>query len=370
MKPEYRVESMEEVGETKHNGFSVVSLFSGCGGSSLGYRMSGFKVLWANEFIPNQRAIYKANMAGGTVVNGSDIRSIGVGKVLSESGIKEGELDILDGSPPCKSFSQAVRDGAGDGFKIREDVVDYSQGIRQRTDDLFDEYIRMVEGIQPKIFVAENVPALSSGKYKGTFNEIFRKLTGAGYEVQAAILKCEFLGVPQKRHRLFIVGVRKDLKKSPVFPVPDKEFYTLREAFQGEQIEDSSKPYTWLNYTKKDGTRDDPRGSRLSNQQAYYVIWNDLPIGGHSHKRFTLIRSDPDLPSNTIAARQTGGGSGVMHWSEPRYWTISELKRICAFPDDFKLIGNYSKQAEALARSVPPVAMQRLAESLSGVLHA
>lgn len=105
-KPAYRVPSMAEIAALPLNGFRVVSTFSGCGGSSLGYRMAGFKVIWANEFIAPAQAVYRANFPD-TVLDTRDIRTIAPDDILTATGLKVGELDLLDGSPPCSSFSMA-----------------------------------------------------------------------------------------------------------------------------------------------------------------------------------------------------------------------------------------------------------------------
>src|SRR6185436_12619513 len=105
-KPVYKVPSMEEINATSWNGFNAISMFSGCGGSSLGYKMAGFRVLWANEFILAAQDTYRANHAE-TILDTRDIRSIKASEILSAINMLPGELDLLDGSPPCASFSTA-----------------------------------------------------------------------------------------------------------------------------------------------------------------------------------------------------------------------------------------------------------------------
>jgi DNA (cytosine-5)-methyltransferase 1 len=114
-KPPYQVPSMEDIRAIPLNGFNAISTFSGCGGSSLGYRMAGFRVLWANEFIDAARDSYNANKALYTIVDGRDIRSVTAADILTAINLKEGELDLFDGSPPCASFSTAGKREAGWG---------------------------------------------------------------------------------------------------------------------------------------------------------------------------------------------------------------------------------------------------------------
>src|SRR5207248_5858022 len=130
------------------------------------------------------------------------------------AGLTAGEVDVMEGSPPCASFSTAGKRQAGWG-----QVRPYSD-TRQRTDDLFFEFARLVRGVRPKVFVAENVSGLVKGTAKGYFKEILRALKGCGYRVEARLLDAQWLGVPQVRQRIIFVGVREDLGVGPAFPKP------------------------------------------------------------------------------------------------------------------------------------------------------
>src|SRR5687767_12534658 len=113
-KPPYRVPSMAEIAAVPWNGFTAVSTFSGCGGSSLGYKMAGFRVLWANEFIPAAQEVYRANHPA-TILDTRDIRTVQPEDILDAIKLKPGQLDLFDGSPPCASFSTAGAREAGWG---------------------------------------------------------------------------------------------------------------------------------------------------------------------------------------------------------------------------------------------------------------
>jgi DNA (cytosine-5)-methyltransferase 1 len=222
-KPRYCVPSMAEIVALPWNGFTVASTFSGCGGSSLGYRMAGFRVLWASEFIPAARESYRVNAAEYTVLDGRDIRQIKANEVLSAIELGVGDLDLLDGSPPCAAFSEA-----GPREKSWGAIRRYSD-TAQRTDDLFFEFARLLRDLQPKTFIAENVSGLVRGKAKGYFKRIFAALKDCGYRVEARLLDAQWLGVPQSRRRLIFIGVRNDLGLAPVFPKPLPYRYSLRE---------------------------------------------------------------------------------------------------------------------------------------------
>lgn len=180
-KPPYIVPSMAEIEAIPWNGHTVVSTFSGCGGSCLGYRMAGFRVLWANEFVPAAQAVYKLNHPK-SILDTRDIRAVQPEDILKAIGCEKGDVDIFDGSPPCDSFSTAGKREAKWG------KVKAYHGTEQRTDDLFFDYARLVEGVQPRVFVAENVSGLVKGTAKGYFKLILARLKECGYRVKAKVL--------------------------------------------------------------------------------------------------------------------------------------------------------------------------------------
>ncbi len=230
-KPVYRVPTMAEIRALPPNGLKVISTFSGGGGSSCGYAMAGFKVLWASEFIDSARETYAANFPT-TILDGRDIRTVTAEDILKATGLKVGELDVFDGSPPCSAFSTAGKREKGWG-KGEKKYSDKKQGA---VEDLFFEYARLLKGLQPRAFVAENVSGLVKGVGKGYFIEILKALEDAGYVVDAKLLDAQWLGVPQTRQRLIFVGFRKDLGIVPVHPKPLKYRYTIREVFDGMRI--------------------------------------------------------------------------------------------------------------------------------------
>lgn len=454
-KPLYRVPTMPEITAIPWNGLNVVSTFAGCGGSSLGYRMAGFRVLWANEFVEAARDCYRANMSPGTIVDNRDIREIQPEEILKRIGLKIGELDLLDGSPPCASFSTA-----GKRQKDWGKAKKYSDRV-QRTDDLFWEFVRILRGLKPRVFVAENVSGLVKGVAKGYFLEILKELKDSGYRVKCKILDAQWLGVPQARQRTIFVGVREDLTDSrtgelldPVHPSPLPWRWSVRDALPHlVQMQTGSYCSEWR-YTdepmgsivQSDGSRnhrsqvevrvtnnrvedpetevpiDGPSMSVRANRAGHLEIvqqqgapgigkkkispdkplpivcgtqsqqfvlkkteedsdadisrfaigdeWDKIDPGKKSDRYLSLIKTHPDEPSPTVT--QTAGNpsaAGVVLHIEKRKFFISELKRICAFPDDFLLLGTYAQQWERLGRAVPPLMMRAIAEAVrDGIL--
>src|SRR5690349_14191422 len=137
------VPSIDEINGTYagSNGFTAISTFAGGGGSSTGYKWAGYKVPVALEFVDKAAATYRAN-APSTHVIEDDIRNVSAADILNHAGLDVGDLDVLDGSPPCQAFSNAGLKDKGWGEEKQ-----YSGGYSQQTDDLFFEYIRLIDGI-------------------------------------------------------------------------------------------------------------------------------------------------------------------------------------------------------------------------------
>lgn len=336
---------MAEIQAIPYSGLTAISTFSGCGGSSLGYRMAGYKVLWANEFIPAAADTYRANFAS-TILDTRDIREIQPNDILDATGLEAGQLDLMDGSPPCAAFSMAGQREDGWGK-----VKNYSD-TTQRVDDLFWEYARLIRGIQPRVFVGENVAGLTKGKAKGYYLEILAALRDCGYQVQARLVDSQWLGVPQTRVRCIFVGVRNDLNLQPVFPTPLPYNYTLREALDGldcsDDFRETISPYMtkWWENTEPGRTLDE----------------GHMRVDGKS-SGMTKTRLCWDKVAPTIMARG-GGTCDYYHPDMPKGMAIRELKRIGSFPDDFILTGNYKQQWERIGRAVPPVMMAAIASTI------
>lgn len=342
--------TMRSVRGIAPNGFKAVSTFSGCGGSCLGLKLAGFRVVWANEFIDSAAAAYLANHQG-TILDRRDIREVQPEEILAAIGMEKSQLDLFEGSPPCSSFSQAGRREKGWG-----QVKQYSDSTSQRTDDLFHEYIRLLNGLMPRMFVAENVPGLANGKAKGMFNEFLRAFKDAGYNVKASIVGAHWLGVPQRRERLFFIGAREDLAVQPTFPTPFGPAPTLGQAFEGLKEPGEFLPLRPDHKIRAvyDNAR---RGEHLDKTLS-------RETGKKEAKYFTHMRASFNEPCGTV----TACSSTVYHPDEPRTLGLNELRRVCGFPDDFKLGGSFSQNWERLGRSVPPLMMAAIAKEIGKTL--
>jgi len=298
-KPPYRIPTMPEIRALPWNGYSVASTFAGCGGSSTGYRMAGYRVLYANECVEAAADSYRANAAPYTHVDTRDIRTVTAPDILEICGLERGQLDLFDGSPPCDSFSTAGMRDRGWGK-----VKTYS-GTTQRTDDLTWEFVRLLEGLAPRVFVMENVSGLLKGKAKGYFIEMMRSLKAAGYTVGCRLLDAQWLGVAQARQRAIFVGVRNDLAgvAPPAHPLPLPYNYTVRDAFPHiAQIGTSTSHDVFAAHG-----RDVASTLRPSDSQASPTI-----MGSGPNKGAGIVVDDPATLEQLRAIHNTSGAPG---WS-------------------------------------------------------
>lgn len=353
-KPPYRIPTMAEIAAIRPNGLTVASLFAGCGGSSLGYRWAGFRILWANEFNEKARACYALNAAAGTIIDGRDVRMIQAAEISSAIGLVSGMLDVLDGSPPCQSFSTAGQQQRGWG-KMRA----HGDGTTQVSDDLFFEYARLLAGLRPRAFVAENVSGLVKGVCKGYFKAILAALRRCGYRIAARLLDAQWLGVPQARVRLIFVGVREDLGRAPSFPAPLPYRYSLRDALPealGQVVGNEAFRPIWGGADQSHPTI--LAGSRRTSGTAVFA-------GSRAADGADVT----DQPCPTV--RTTDQGQKWLAPMMPSYpperrkFSIAELRRVCGFPDDFQLVGTYAEQWARLGNAVPPPMMRAVAEKLA-----
>jgi DNA-cytosine methyltransferase len=355
--------------------FTVISTFAGGGGSSTGYRLAGGMVLLVNEFVPEARHTYRANFPD-CVVDQRDIREISkseetVAAFLALAGLKRGELDVLDGSPPCCEFSTAGR-GIGDQDVLRH----YSDVKQSNIASLPLDLVDLVVEAEPKLFICENVPAFAT-RGKEVFDRVLRALRfpagtfGRAYYANWAVLSASDYGVPQKRQRLFIIGVRKDVGDvigidsdeaiRDVFPAPTLVGVTVRSALADlQQTENDVWPWT--------------RSAMVSSLGGLIQLLPKNPTKptrlGHVFpgykKHYTLTRCSLDKPAPTmvVSGQRPDGLTGAIHPEKDRKFTLPELKRLTALPDDFVLTGTLGQAAERVCRMVPPLLTKAIAESV------
>jgi DNA (cytosine-5)-methyltransferase 1 len=306
---------------------TVVSTFAGCGGSSLGYKQAGYACRLAVEWDAVASKTYALNFPGVPLFVG-DIHDLTNGDANGLAGLEPGELDVLDGSPPCQGFS--------------------SSGKR-RSDDprsqLYRQYVRLVDAFRPKALVMENVSGLVKGKMlETTFVEIMEALRACGYVVRARLLDARYFGVPQSRQRVIFIGVRSDIAVEPTHPGAQTPSIPVRVALRDVEPLTTGPPLGDLERLVWATTNPGQRGAD--------VAWTRNRFWDHR-------KLDPRKPSPTVKSSIRGP---LMHWSECRRLSIEECKRLMGFPDDFILEGTYGQQWAVLGNGVPPPLMRAIAE--------
>ena len=391
----YYVKDVKEKSSEKL--FNVISCFAGGGGSSTGYRLAGANILLINEFVEEAISTYQANFPD-TKVLVDDIKKYSSDDFLEMAGIKVGELDLLDGSPPCSAFSLAGKRNKGwEGYveDTRESSIDLETGevvqtgelkkkdgikkysedkIQESIEDLFLEYIRIAKGIQPKVIVAENVKGITFGESKKKLLEFINDFERIGYEVSYQVMNAADYGTPQARERTIFICVRKDVAEtiglnfmniSGIFPTKTvTKHVTMREAF--EDIENDPEEIKMLTEFVE-GSFQNKFLSFLPFNPEKPIKPSDKQFREFNPKGscFNMIRPAPDLPSPTLTQQgQKKGLSGVFHYAENRKPTIVEFKRLMGMPEDFILTGDFDQQAERLGRMVAPKMMKEIANSI------
>ncbi len=353
--------------------FNVLSTFAGGGGSSTGYRLAGGKILAVNEFVEEAQNTYRENYPNTLIIPG-DINKLTGKDFLDKIGLKPGELDLLDGSPPCSAFSMAgsVSHGKGnthaDAFGKTKQYSDI-KGV-SNVEDLFFQFLRVADEIKPKVIIGENVEGLTMGEAKEYFHKIQNTFEQMGYLVVADVLNASYFGVPQSRKRTFFIGVREDVADKiglnfmtmyQLYPEVNKEQTILSEAISDIVNEDKEE----LDYLFEKIGPDRAVGKTLAKMPTdpdKVLTGMDYHEKGH---HFNLKRSSLRKPCPTITAMgNLAGVAGTCHPIENRKFTIKELKRIMSLPENFKLTGQHKQKSERIGSMVPPLMMKALSESV------
>lgn len=311
------------------NAPTVISTFAGAGGSSLGYSMAGYRELLAVEWDNNAVETFKLNFPGVPVYHG-DIAKLSVEECLKLAGLTgPRQLDVLDGSPPCQGFSTAGK-----------------RDFKDDRNQLFREYVRLLRGLQPKVFVMENVSGMVKGKMKLIFADILRELKASGYVVSARLLNAMWFGVPQSRERMIFIGVREDLGIVPSHPKAESRPVTVKSCYNdGGQTLLGVELERWVNIPPGGNWLNLP--SKLINGKAKY---------SNFHRKL-----NGDRPSFTMGKEEHFSSGRFYHWSEPRRINDIELRRIGSFPDTFVFVGDSKVLHRRIGNSVPSLFMRAIA---------
>lgn len=302
---------------------SLISLFSGAGGLDMGFHKAGFKTIWANDYDKHIVPSYKNHFPKVAF----DDRSI---TVVDNYDIPKAEGII--GGPPCQSWSEA-------GAK---------RGVDDPRGKLFFEYIRILEHVQPKFFVAENVSGILHSRNKEAFKNIVTLFEKAGYDVFWKQLNASDYNVPQDRKRVFVVGFRKDLKINFKFPSPQKSKKTLKDAIYdlkdiplGRSSIISNHEITDTGYSSMFMSRN---RVRAWDEQSYTVVAMDRQTPLHPQAPKMLTTSEKDKRIFV---------PGMEH--KYRRFSIRECARIQTFPDNYKFIYSHPRNGYKMVGNAVPV---------------
>ena len=281
---------------------TVISTFAGAGGSSLGYSMAGYRELLAVEWDNNAVETFRLNFPGVPVYHG-DIAKLSVDDCLKLAGlIGPRQLDVLDGSPPCQGVSTAGK-----------------RDFKDDRNQLFREYVRLLRGLQPKVFVMENVSGMVKGKMKLIFADILRELKASGYVVSARLLNAMWFGVPQSRERMIFIGVREDLGIAPSHPKAESREIPIHDLIPTD----------------------------IERVVQFRKGQHDL-----SHNYKSLNRAAPTVDKS---------GGHIEINGQRTTWPHETAKRLASFPLAFCFLGEKSKRQERIGNSVPPLFMRAIA---------
>ncbi len=334
---------------TKDKG-KVFSCFACGGGSTMGYKLAGFDVIGANEIDPKMAEAYKVNHNPKYLF----VEPIQTFKLREDLPQELFELDILDGSPPCSSFSMAGNRESDWG----KDKVFREGQSQQILDTLFFDFIDLAKKLQPKIVIAENVLGLLFGEAKQYVIKIYKEFEKAGYYLQHFVFDSSKMGVPQKRERVFFIALRKDLSKEFLYqadlfsqlPYIEIKFNELEIKFNELEINNSIYPTKPLSI-------DQNKWFELTQPGESFSINHPK---GHW---FGHYKVHPDKVLPTITAG-TNASAGFYHYKEKRLIYIEELILASSFPQDYNFTKFNKKPCYLLGMSVPPLMTARIAKEI------
>lgn len=326
----------EELLITPAKEFKLIELFAGCGGLAIGMEKAGFTSVLLNEIDKSACTTLRSNRSNWNVVEG-DVADVNFTEY-------RGKVDIISGGFPCQSFSYA-------GKKL---------GFEDIRGTLFFQFARAVKEVNPKVFIAENVKGLLNHDDGKTLETIAAVIDELGYElVSPTVLKAAFYKVPQKRERLILVCIRKDLAKNVVFqwPSPYQRIMTVRDALKAGDLYPDDVPTS-------QGQKYPKRKTEIMDYVPAGGYWRDLPhdlqieymqksyfLGGG--KTGMARRFAWDEPSLTLTCAPAQKQTERCHPEETRPLTIREYARIQTFPDTWSFAGSLSSQYKQIGNAVP-----------------
>lgn len=348
---------------------TVIELFSGCGGMSLGLKRAGFDIVYANEINEEAVKTYKKNFPD-VLIQQEDIKKLD--PVLIKK--KIGKIDLIVAGTPCQGFSMA--------------------GPRNPNDPrnkLFLQLLKFVETFKPKIFVMENVPGILTMDNGKIIERIKNSFFQIGYSIQYKILTASEFGVPQDRKRIFIIGTRKKVSAEKLFPTIKKEKVTVEDAlsdlaFLGINEKGSvykSKPKSKFQSKMRKNSKEIFNHESCNHNIKIQKRFAKVPAGKNGRqvlknsgtKKRDYYRMHPKTVSRTI----TTIPEDFIHYRQNRIPTVREMARLQSFPDNFKFLGSKMTggkrrkiscpQYTQVANAVPPLLAEAVFKKIRHVME-
>lgn len=340
--------------------YNFIDLFSGCGGFSAGMEMAGHKCLLGVDFEPAAIKSFEKNHkhAKGVCM---DIHKLK--KRQLEQLVDINSIDMVIGGPPCQGFSTV---GKGDAKDSRN--------------DLFQQFIRIVKLTNPKIVLFENVTGILAKKNEKTLDKIFKSFEKLGFHMDARVMSADEYGVPSRRRRTIIMGVKDALPQFPKISHGErgkKELITVKEALSNMHTKKGEIYNHEVEFAKLKNKLDEKRlkhipagcGIRYERDEKAYlpkklrfdVIWEEM-----NEKRFRqtrLQRLDWDRPAPTILTSRTM----YYHPKEARYLTVREAATCQSFPADFIFEGSQTAQFRQIGNAVPPLLAKAIGSEIKKI---
>ncbi|EGV43824.1 DNA (cytosine-5-)-methyltransferase [Bizionia argentinensis JUB59] len=334
-----------------NNSYSVLELFAGAGGLALGLEKAGLKCVALNEIDKWACGTLRKNRPKWNVLEG-DIQNFSFSEYTNK-------VDIVTGGFPCQAFSYA-------GKKL---------GLNDTRGTLFYEFARAVNEVKPKICLGENVKGLLSHEKGKTLEGMISVLDEIGYNVvtPVQVLKAINYNVPQKRERIILIGVRKDIDLKYKYPLPYETIYNLTDALKKGDLFDCNVP-------KSEGSKYPQHKKNVLDLVPPKGYWRDLPLDiqkEYMQKSFYLgggktgmaRRIGWDEPCLTLTCSPAQKQTERCHPEETRPFTVREYARIQTFPDDWSFHGSVSQQYKQIGNAVPVNLAKEIGYSLIAFLN-
>ena len=389
----YTLDDLEKSSDRKL--FNYITFFAGGGGSSCGYKLAGGDVRFVNEFQQVAMDDYLANFPKTPHHICGDIKDVTGKQIMEMTGLKVGELDLLDGSPPCPPFSMSGTKQKGWGKEKT------AYGMKQKNiEDLTWEQIRIAGEMKPKVIVCENVKGLTMEYASEHLARMINDFEALGYTTVYKVMKGQGHGVPQKRERVFIVSVRNDVLDAinmpfmcvagEVYPEPEKEFVDIRGAIgdleqnnanrveADELITAMSKgaKWKWLKRLEKNPDKVMSVGDDVVKPFYLKVIEHRKrmreKIKGYSNPipdaKFSFFQSRRvpwNQASHTLSEQGLMTSLAVhLHPEEDRVFTTREAARIMTLPEDYIFTGTLNQNLARIGLMVAPLCLKDLADNI------